>query len=81
MEERGLIEGGLHVVTPDSQVRRQPDVAFRYFYPTMLGIELFMWGLEHGDRTVEAYRPDLLSDETLPQTMSPLHVELGRVAW
>ncbi|MBA2435067.1 MAG: hypothetical protein H0W34_11525 [Pyrinomonadaceae bacterium] len=81
LEERGLIKGGLHLVMPDPQVRRQPNVAFRYFYPTVLGIELFMWGLGHGDQTIQAYRPELLNDETLPPTMTPLHIELGRVNW
>lgn len=81
LEERGLCEGGLYVVLPNSRRPGQPKVAFRYYYPTVLGIELFMWGLGHGDQTIEAYRPELLNDHTLPPTMVPLHIELGRVTW
>lgn len=81
LDERGLSEGGLSVVLPNPQVQGQPDPPFRYFYPTVLGIELFMFGLGHGDQTINAFTPELLMDESLPARLEPLHIELGRVNW
>jgi hypothetical protein len=81
LNERGLSEGGLSVVLPNPNVRGQPDPPFRYFYPTVLGIELFMFGLGHGDQTIDAFTAELLMDESLPPSLDPLHIELGRVNW
>lgn len=77
--ERGLSEGGLSIVAPNERIPKHPAAPFRYFYPTILGIELFMWGLGYGDQTIDAFTPDLLQDDSLPATMAPLHLELGRV--
>lgn len=81
LEERGLSEGGARVVPPNPHVRGQPNPPFRYFHPTVLGIELFMFGLGHGDETIATFTPDLLNDATLPPAIEPIHLELGRVNW
>jgi hypothetical protein len=81
LQERGLSEGGMQIVPPNPHVRGQPDPPFRYFHPTVLGIELFMFGLGHGDETVAAFTPALLNDATLPAAIEPIHLELGRVNW
>ncbi len=45
LQKHGLSEKGLTVVFPDKRIAKQPTPAFRYFYPTLAGIELFLWGL------------------------------------
>ena len=81
LQKHGLSEKGLTVVFPDKRIAKQPTPAFRYFYPTLAGIELFLWGLGVGDRGFEAYTPELLNDGDLPSTITPLDVQLGQVSW
>lgn len=40
-----------------------------------------MWGLGHGDQTMEAFTRALLNEVELPDTIKPIHIELGRVSW
>ncbi|MGH8100880.1 MAG: hypothetical protein ACREIW_06260, partial [Chthoniobacterales bacterium] len=68
-------------ITPNDRIAGHPISAFRFFYPTVLGIELFMWGLGYGDETIDAFTPQLLECEKLPATLKPLDVRLGRVRW
>jgi hypothetical protein len=81
LQKHGLAEEGLSVIAPNKSVKTQPDINFRYFYPTLAGIELFLWGLGVGDRGFEAYTPDLLNAGDLPKTITPINVQLGRVSW
>lgn len=81
LEKHGLSEKGLTVVPPNEHVKGQPDPPFRYFYPTLAGTELFLWGLGVGDRGFDAYTPDLLKDDDLPASIMPLEIQLGRVSW
>ena len=55
------------------------EIPFRYFYPTILGVELFLWGQGFGDHGVEAYRPQLLQKINLPVTTEPYEVYPNRV--
>lgn len=80
LQQKGLSEGGISVVRPNSQIRSQPQEDFRYFYPTVFGIELFLWGLGLGDRGIQSYSPELLS-ESLPPTITPMEIQLGRVSY
>jgi hypothetical protein len=81
LQKHGLAEKGLTVVLPNEHIKKQPHPPFRYFYPTLAGTELFLWGLGVGDHGFEAYTPDLLKDGDLPKTIEPLDVQLGQVSW
>ena len=78
LEKRGLLEGGSQVVTPPSESGEKP---FRYFYPTTLGVELFLWGLGVGELGVEAYAPTLLKQIELPFNVAPSDVQFDRISW
>lgn len=78
LEQKGLSEGGNTVNFPNNFIKRQPTEPFRAFYPTVLGIELFLWGLGLGDKGLESYSENSLSDN-LPPTVIPIEIELGKV--
>jgi hypothetical protein len=81
LEKHGLVEEGMRVVMPNKQIKGQPDPPFRFFYPTLAGIELFLWGLGAGHHGFQAYKPDLLNDVGLPDTIVPLEIQFGKVSW
>lgn len=79
LEEKGLSERGIHVChSRNPNNPKDGEVPFRYFYPTMLGIELFLWGQGIGDCGLEAYKPGLLQKIKLPFTVEPYEVHPGQ---
>lgn len=80
LQQKGLVEEGLAVINPNSNIRSMPREHFRFFRPTTSGIELFLWGLGVGDRGFSAYGPQLLCAD-LPRPIKPIHVELGRCSY
>ncbi len=77
LEKKGLSEGGFHV---RKQVHpSEGEVSFRYFYPTILGVELFLWGQGFGDSGLGAYKADLLQTIKLPFNVEPYGVYPNRV--
>ena len=46
LQQKGLIEQGTTIVNPHPNIRSQPREHFRFFHPTLSGIELFLWGLD-----------------------------------
>jgi hypothetical protein len=79
LEKRGLSERGIYVCHPRNP--KKGEVPFRYFYPTILGVELFLWGQGVGDCGLEAYKPDLLQKIKLPFTVEPYEVHPGQVGF
>jgi len=77
LEEKGLCKGGVNVCQPQDK-NEEP---FRYFYPTLLGIELFLWGLGIGDYGLEEYRPELLKKTVLPFVVTPYETHAGHVSF
>jgi hypothetical protein len=77
LEMKGLVEGGTRVVQPNQH--SDFPVAFRFFWPTRYGFELFLWGLGLGKHRVFSYF-DL--DPTIPLPAEPpfkvLRIELGK---
>ena len=77
----------LHMVGGPSQLDlydykpKLGDVPFRFFYSTMLGIELFLWGLGHGERGIQAYTPKLLEQTPAGISVTPLAIKMGRVSY
>lgn len=79
LEKRGLSEGGwrvVHQLHPNDEKRN-----FRYFYPTTLGIELYLWGLGVGDRGMACFKPEILPEISIPFSIAPLKVHFGRVGF
>lgn len=79
LEKRGLSEGGIIVVQP-----RQPkdgDVPFRYFYPTILGVELFLWGQGIGDCGFSSNTPESVKKLKLPLVIEPYEVFPNQVSF
>lgn len=90
LEKRGLCEGGLQVIHPHpirgpSSKRpcepKREDVPFRYFRPTSLGVELFLWGQGLGDRGINAYSPELLPHLSFAFSITPYDVKFGKVSY
>jgi len=88
LEKKGLSERGIYVCPPRNPKHAYPpgdpmggEVPFRYFYPTILGVELFLWGQGFGDRGLEAYKPDLLQTIKLPFAVEPYQVYPGEVSF
>lgn len=82
LEKRGLSEGGMRVVQPFRHSKTSySDFPFRYFYPTALGIELFLWGHGVGDRGLEGFTQDLVKILTPPINVNPYDVILGKVSY
>ncbi len=79
LDKRGLCEGGFNVIHPDQS--KNDGVDFRFFYPTTLGIELFLWGHGIGDHGIDSFRPNILEHIALPFSIEPLELHLGRVSW
>lgn len=80
LEQKGLSEGGFSVIDHNPNVRSQPLRQFRFFYPTIAGIELFLWGLGVGDHGFSAFVPHLLTSD-LPRPLEPIWSELGKMSW
>jgi hypothetical protein len=81
LEMKGLSERGAHICYPRDP-RGNPkagEVPFRYFYPTILGMELFLWGNGFGDCGLDRYKPDLLQKIKLPFSVEPYQVQPGEV--
>ncbi len=55
--------------------------SFRYFYPTPLGIDLFLWGIGIGDKGLAAYEPDLLDALSFPFEVTPYQVSYGQTTY
>jgi hypothetical protein len=79
LANRGLCEGGESVVTPYQP--KPGDEPFRYFYPTTLGIELFLWGLGCGEQGIAAFSPTLLERGDPSIAVEPYEVKHGRVSY
>jgi hypothetical protein len=73
LKKHGLVDNGYKVVSSNPP--------FRFFHPTLAGIELFLWGVGVGDRGFEAYKPTLLKGADLPNSIQPLDVRLDKVGW
>lgn len=80
LQQKGLCENGHAVAHPNPAIKRQPSEDFRWFHPTLFGIELFMWGIGMGKLGIDAYAPDCLR-ESLPPTIQPLHLDLSRTMY
>ena len=70
--------GQPHISPPKAATSR---VLMHYFYPTQLGIELFLWGLGCGDKGVDAYAPNLLKRADFPFEISPHNLRLGQASY
>lgn len=82
LEKRGLSERGIYVCeSRNPNNPKDSEVPFRYFYPTILGVELFLWGQGVGDSGLDAYKPDLLQKIKLPFTVEPYEVHPGQVGF
>jgi hypothetical protein len=77
LEKQGLSEGGILVIQPYRP--KEGDVPFRFFYPTLLGVELFLWGQGIGDSGLEAYKPELLKKINIPFAVEPYEVHPHKV--
>ena len=80
LQQKGLVEEGASVINPNPKIRDQPLTHFRFFRPTTVGIELFLWGLGVGDLGFATYGPHLLTSET-PPTIKPVHLEFGQCSY
>lgn len=82
LENKGLSERGIQVCpTRNPNNPKDDEVPFRYFYPTILGVELFLWGQGFGDCGLEVYKPDLLQKIKLPFSVEPYEVHPGQVSF
>ena len=77
LEKQGLSEGGILAIQPYRP--KEGDVPFRFFYPTLLGVELFLWGQGIGDCGLEAFKPDLLKRINVPFVVEPQEVHPHKV--
>jgi len=83
LEMKGLSERGTNICYPrDRQGKpKTGEDPFRYFYPTILGIELFLWGNGFGDCGLDCYKTDLLQKIKLPFAVEPYVVQPGQVGF
>lgn len=83
LEERGLSRNGTRLVEafPGQVCEPNKQVAFRYFYPTKLGIELFLWGQGRGAGGLDGYSSDILEAITIPIRVRPIFVEVGEIGY
>jgi hypothetical protein len=72
LETKGLSVGGIQVCCPYNP--KDGEVPFRYFYPTILGVELFLWGQGMGDIGFKNFRPDLMQRLDLPFVVDSFEV-------
>jgi hypothetical protein len=82
LETKGLIEGGI-TFNPDAQKpdgHLGPDL-HRFFYPTQLGIQLFLWGIGEGHLTVAEFTPELLGRVNMAISVQPRKSSLGHVTY
>jgi hypothetical protein len=79
LQQHGLSMEGQTIV----QLRPPSPVTgpYRYFYPTALGIELFLWGVGYGDKGFEKYTPELLKSVSFPMSITPYQMGLGHVGY
>jgi hypothetical protein len=70
LHERGLSWAGfeLSYSTPPPPIT---PMAYRYFSPTPLGIELFVWGMGEGEKGNAAFEPELLKRCNWPFIITP----------
>jgi hypothetical protein len=82
LEKRGLSEGGMQVVQPyRHNATNYSDVPFHYFYPTALGIELFLWGHGVGDRGIEGFTQELAQKLVTSFNVEPYQIVFGKVMY
>lgn len=79
LEKQGLSQGGFRVVTDNRQ--NGIEMPFRYFYPTPLGAELFVWAHGSGPRGFDAFDPELLKRVSSEILVEPYDIKLGKVSW
>ena len=71
--KRGRLGGGPNLFETEEQ---PAGTCYRYFYPTALGIELFLWGVGYGDQGVTKYSPQLMKKIQMPVRVIPVQVGL-----
>jgi hypothetical protein len=81
LEMKGLSERGTQICYPRDRKGnpKTGEVPFRFIYPTILGVELFLWGIGFGDCGLDRYKPDLLQKIKLPFSVEPYEVHPGKV--
>jgi len=70
--------GGPYILAPKAKPMK---TLMHYFYPTQLGIELFLWGLGCGEKGIDAYAPALLKQANLPFAVSCHNIRFGHVSY
>jgi hypothetical protein len=70
--------GGPFITPPKAVLNRS---LMRCFFPTALGIELFLWGVGYGDKGIEAYAPQLLERTGFPIKVLPHNIVFGQVTY
>jgi hypothetical protein len=96
LNAKRLIEGGVKTIFPNKdkgtrlsgptlfRTMKAPEIIhtpFRFFNPTVDGIELFVWAMGYGDNGIAAYRPDFLKGVTMPVKLIPLHISAGKTTF
>lgn len=82
LEKRGLSEGGIQIVQPYQRNALDfSDVPFRYYYPTALGVELFLWGHGVGDQGIEGFTQELGQKLVSSFKVEPYRIVLGKVMY
>jgi hypothetical protein len=79
LEKRGLSEGGFHAIWPNNP--DDADKPFRFYHPTILGVELFLWGQGFGESGLDIYKPELMTKISMPFSIEPLEIHPGRVSF
>jgi hypothetical protein len=77
LEKHGLSKGGIQIV----KIGRGNSEPFRYFYPTIFGLEVFVWGLGYGKTGAQAFFTEGLLKSPLPNPIFPMMVELGEMSY
>lgn len=70
--------GGPYVLSPKAKPMK---TLMHYFYPTSLGMELYLWGLGCGEKGIDAYAPALLKQANLPFVVSCHNIQFGQVSY
>jgi hypothetical protein len=77
LQMKGLSEGGLLV---RGEAKLDPE-RFRYFYPTIFGIELFVWGLGFGILGAAGLLDPALPKSPIAHNIKPIRIELGHLGY
>ena len=77
LEMKGLAQGGFEIVGKS----KGADIPFRYFYPTVFGIELYIWGLGYGQKGVAALFDPNLPKSPISSNIKPFRMEYGHVGF